>query len=64
MKTMTDMYTKIFNEAYNIYTDECRSDGARYNDMQRFLMEQVRCGVITMLDRCYIASDVMRTASL
>ena len=57
-------FTDIFNEAYNIFTDWNRTEGAQYNDMQRFLMNQVKEGNISALDKCYIARDVMQTACL
>ena len=61
-KTMT--FTEIFNEAYNIFTDGERSEGARYNDMQRFLMKQVKEGNLSPTDKCIMARDVMETAGL
>lgn len=57
-------FTEIWNKAYNIYTDDDRTEGARYNDMQRFLMSQVEAGSISMADKCYMAHDVMETAGL
>lgn len=57
-------FTDIWNEAYNIYTDAERSDGARYNDMQAFLMDQVRAGVLSAADKCTMAADIMQTAGL
>lgn len=55
---------EIWNEAYNIFTDGERSEGAQYNDMQRFLMDQVKSGAISMTEKSKIASDVMETAGL
>ena len=57
-------FTEIWNEAYNIFTDDDRTEGAQYNDMQRFLMNQVKAGNISMADKCYMARDVMETAGL
>lgn len=57
-------YSDIWNEAYNIYTDTNRSEGKQYNDMQKFLLDRVKDGSITALDKCYIARDVMKTAEL
>lgn len=57
-------FTEIWNEAYNIFTDGDRSEGAQYNDMQRFLEEQVKAGVLSASDKCYMARDVMETAGI
>lgn len=57
-------FTEIWNEAYNIYTDGERTEGGRYNDMQSFLMDQVKAGHISMADKCYMAKDIMETAGL
>lgn len=57
-------FTEIWNEAYNIYTDSERSEGAQYNDMQRFLMDQVKAGNLDMADKCTMAADIMETAGL
>ena len=57
-------FTEIWNEAYNIFTDDNRTESGRYNDMQRFLMERVKAGAISMADKCHIAADVMETAGL
>lgn len=59
-----DKFTEIWNEAYNIFTDENRSEGGRFNDMQRFLLEQVRAGFLNMADKCYMVHDIMETAGL
>ena len=55
---------EIWNDAYNIYTDDDRTEAAQYNDMQRFLMNQVKAGNISMADKCYMARDIMETAGL
>ena len=57
-------FTEIWNEAYNIFTDEDRSEGAQYNDMQRFLEEQVKAGNLGASDKCVMARDVMEAAGL
>lgn len=57
-------FIEIWNEAYNIYTDWNRSEGARYNDMQSFLWEQVKQGNLSAADKCTLARDVMATAEL
>lgn len=57
-------FTEIWNEAYNIYTDINRSESAQYNDMQRFLMEQVKAGHLNIADKCYMAKDIMETVEL
>ncbi len=57
-------FTEIWNEAYDIFTDGNRTEGGRYNDMQRFLMEQVKAGAISQADKCHMAADVMETAGL
>lgn len=57
-------FTDIWNEAYNIFVDPERTDGARYNDMQAFLREQVGAGYITEADKCTMAADIMKTAAL
>lgn len=57
-------FTEIWNEAYNIYTDGERTDGGRYNDMQRFLVDCVNRGWISFADKCYMARDIMETAGL
>lgn len=57
-------FTNIRNEAYNIYTDPDRSEGARYNDMQKYLLAQVEAGAISATDKCFIARAIMETASL
>lgn len=57
-------FKEIWNEAYNIFTDGERSEGAQYNDMQKFLEEQVKAGNISASDKCYMAKDVMETAGL
>ena len=59
-----DKFTEIWNEAYNIFTDENKSEGGRFNDMQRFLLEQVRAGFLNMADKCYMVHDIMETAGL
>lgn len=59
-----DKFTEIWNEAYNIFTDDDRTEGGRYNDMQRFLIEQVNKGYLSMADKCYMARDIMETAGL
>lgn len=59
-----DRFTEIWNEAYNIFADEERSDGARYNDMQQFLLDQVKAGELSMADKCYMARDIMETYNL
>lgn len=57
-------FIEIWNEAYNIYTDWNRSEGARYNDMQSFLLGQVKQGNLSAADKCTLARDVMATAEL
>lgn len=57
-------FTEIFNEAYNIFVDGDRSEAAQYNDMQRFLMDRVKAGDLSIVDKCYMARDVMETAGL
>lgn len=57
-------FTEIWNEAYNIFTDGSRTEGGRYNDMQRYLMECVKAGQITLADKCCMVSDIMETAGL
>lgn len=57
-------FTTIWNEAYNIFTDNDRSEGAQYNDMQRYLMQQVNEGFLSFADKCYMAKDIMETANL
>lgn len=57
-------FIEIWNEAYNLFTDETKSEGRCYNDMQRFLLEQVKAGNLSMADKCAIAHDVMETAGL
>jgi len=57
-------FTEIWNEAYNIYTDGRRSEGGRYNDMQRFLLDQVKKGNLSPHDKCIMAHDIMKTADL
>lgn len=57
-------FTEIWNEAYNIFTDSERTEGAQYNDMQNYLLKQVKAGNINAADKCYIAKDVMESASL
>lgn len=57
-------FTEIWNEAYNIFTDNERTEGAQYNDMQKYLSEQIKAGNISAVDKCYIAKDVMETAVL
>lgn len=57
-------FTEIWNEAYNIFTDGNRSEGARFNDMQRFLMDQVKKGNIGREDKFIMAHDIMETAWL
>lgn len=59
-----DKFTEIWNEAYNIFTDGTRSEGACYNDMQKYLLEQVKAGNITMADKCYMVSDIMEAAGI
>ena len=59
-----DRFTEIWNEAYNIFTDNNRTESAQYNDMQRFLLQHVRAGHLTMTDKCIIAHDIMETANL
>lgn len=61
---MNDIFTEIWNEAYNIFTDGSRTEGGRYNDMQRFLMSQVEAGRISLCDKCCMAAAVMETAEL
>jgi len=57
-------FTEIWNEGYNIFTDGERSEAAQYNDMQRFLMNQVKAGNISMTDKCTMAAEIMETAGL
>ena len=57
-------FTEIWNEAYNIYTDGSRSEGRAYNDMQRFLWDQVKKGNLSPIDKCIMARDIMETAGL
>lgn len=57
-------FTEIWNGAYSIFTDGERSEGAQYNDMQKFLEGQVKAGNISASDKCYMAKDVMKTAGL
>lgn len=57
-------FIEIWNEAYNIFTDGERTEGACYNDMQKFLMEQVKAGNLSMADKCVMAHDIMETAGL
>lgn len=57
-------FIEIWNEAYNIYTDEDRTEGGRFNDMQRFLMDQVKAGALSMADKCCMVGDIMETAGL
>jgi len=59
-----ERFTEIWNEAYNIFTDEDRSEGGRFNDMQRFLLEQVKEGFLSMADKCCMVADIMETAGL
>lgn len=61
---MSDIFTEIWNEAYNIFTDGNRTESGRYNDMQRYLMDQVKAGRISIGDKCCMAADVMETAGL
>ena len=61
---MSDIFTEIWNEAYNIFTDGSRTDGGRYNDMQKYLMSQVKAGRLTLADKCHMASDIMETAGI
>lgn len=57
-------FTAIWNEAYNIYTDGARTEGARFNDMQAYLKAQVSAGNLTEADMFTMAADVMRTVDL
>ena len=57
-------FTELWNEAYNTFTDGSRSEGAAYSDMQAFLPDAVKNGMISMGDKCRLAADVMETAGL
>lgn len=35
----------VYNKALEIYSDDERTEGGRYNDMQRYLMSQVNNGI-------------------
>ena len=59
-----ERFTEIWNEAYNIYTDAERSEGAQYNDMQRYLMDCVNRGELSFADKCHMAKDIMETADI
>lgn len=61
---MADKSLEIWNEAYSIYTDSNRTEGAQYNDMQSFLRDQVKAGNIDMATKFAMAADIMRTADL
>lgn len=55
-------YTEIWNKAYNIFTDENRSEAAQYNDMQKYLMNEVIAGNLPLKDKFYIARDIIETS--
>lgn len=61
---MADKSLEIWNEAYSIYTDSNRTEGAQYNDMQSYLRDQVKAGNIDMATKFAMAADIMRTADL
>ena len=57
-------FTEIWNEAYNIFTDGERTESGRYNDMQRFLLDKVKAGELSMADKCHMVADIMETAGI
>lgn len=57
-------YTEIWNEAYDLFTDGTKSESRCYNDMQRFLEEQVKVGNLSAADKPVMARDIMETAGL
>ena len=61
---MNDIFTEIWNKAYNIFTDGSRTESGCYNDMQRYLMDQVKAGRISLADKCHMAAAIMECAGL
>lgn len=57
-------FTEIWNEAYNLFTDDTKSESKCYNDMQRFLEALVKDGSLTVEDKCYMVRDIRETANL
>ena len=55
-----DKYWDIYSEAVKIYTDGEKTEGNQYNDMQKYLLDQVKARYITMDQKCMIASSVIK----
>lgn len=54
---------EAYNKAFSIYHDVERSDSKAYNDMQRYLQEEVKAGRLGAHDKCIIASLILRDDS-
>jgi len=57
-------FTEIWNEAYNLFTDGTKSEGRCYNDMQKYLEDQVKEGNLSVADKAYMVADIRETAGL
>lgn len=51
--------TEIYNKAFDIFFDPNRSEGAKYNDMQSYLREQIRKGIITVKQKAEIVTTLL-----
>ena len=61
MNERSETINNVMNTACDIYTDTKRSEGGRYNDMQRYLNDMVNYGAITFKEKCEIAHNIIET---
>ena len=61
-KNTSANYWMVYGEASGIYHDPSRSESRAYNDMQKYLADAVRGGLIKTVEKCEIAADIMRNA--
>ena len=54
---------EVYNKAFAIYHDVERSESRAYNDMQKYLQEEVKAGRLDGTDKCIIASLILRDDS-